>query len=178
MTEPLTIEAGTSLAWTREVQDRPSSSWALTYYAVRATRSITIATTANADGVRYDVSLTSSDTTGWEPGEYRLRGYVVSGGSRERVYDGPLVVEPDAGAGNAVDLRSSAERTLEAVTATIENRATSDQLQIQLGGRMISRIPLPELERLQTKLKWQVMREKGEIQGFTAKVAMTFRRPQ
>ena len=49
------------------------------------------------------------------------------------------------------------QRTYDAILATLEGRATSDQMQYRIGTRELHRIPLPELQELARQYYARIM---------------------
>lgn len=65
----------------------------------------------------------------------------------------------------STDDRTENERILDAINATIENRATSDQQYYMIGTRQLHRIPIAELRLLRSTYITAVRREKGKLFG-------------
>ena len=65
----------------------------------------------------------------------------------------------------SADDRTENERILDAINATIENRATSDQQYYMIGTRRLDRIPMDELRLLRATYITAVRREKGKLFG-------------
>ena len=63
------------------------------------------------------------------------------------------------------DERTENEQILDAINATILNRATSDQEGYMIGTRRLDRIPMAELRRLRSQFITAVRREKGKLFG-------------
>ena len=62
-------------------------------------------------------------------------------------------------AGVAYEARSHARKTFEAIQAVMENRATVDQQEYQIAGRMLKRFPIGDLIALYDKYAAQVKAE-------------------
>ena len=63
------------------------------------------------------------------------------------------------------DERTENERILDAINATMENRASSDQSAYAIGTRRLDRIPIAELRLLRAQYITAVRREKGKLFG-------------
>lgn len=63
------------------------------------------------------------------------------------------------------DERTENERILDAINATIEGRASSDQNMYMIGTRQLHRIPMAELRLLRSTYITAVRREKGKLFG-------------
>lgn len=179
MTEPTTIEPGVTIAWSCSLPDYPSagaSPWVLTYELINALHRYPITSSPNVDGIAHDVNILATDSAAYSPGLYRLAGYVASGAERHRVYLGDVLVEPNISAAEPVDARTDAQRALAAVEATLEGRATKDQVSMQIAGRAIQRHSMDELLKLRSYYRSKVDAEEGKSQGFLTNINATFGR--
>lgn len=174
MSEPTTIEPGVTITWTRSLEDYRRPAWTLRYELVNAGARYAIPSTANADGVSHDVRIAPATSSTYRPGRYTLAGYVEDGTDTHRIFVGELVVSENILAGEPVDSRSQSRRTLEAIEATLENRATRDQKMLQIAGRAIQRLDVSELLRLRAHYQARVDREEGKSQGFLTNIAAEF----
>ena len=119
-TEPRSIIAGDTVKWTRTLADYPASAgWALTYDLVNAQHRYTIAATAS--GNAHAVVIAATTTESYAAGSYDWRARVTNAEEVYTVGTGRVTVAPSFGA--AVDGRTHARRTLEAIEAVIEGRA-------------------------------------------------------
>lgn len=85
---------------------------------------------------------------------------------------GNLIVMRFLGTSGTVDSRSNAQATLDAINAVILGRASKDQEEFQIAGRMLKRTPVPELLILKEAARAEVAREDKEnaiINGETPK---------
>jgi hypothetical protein len=102
-------------------------------------------------------SLNYITFTGTAPitGEYVYSMYALAdGGVKFMIESGKITVNPDPTAlatGTAVDSHES--RTLAAIEAVIENRATMDQMSYQINGRSLQRTPIADLLKLRDYYK-------------------------
>lgn len=158
---PPQLVAGDTWRWERSFSDYPAPTWTVTYYFENAAGQITAV--ASASGSQHLVSVPAATTQGYAAGRYRWVARASDGTTVETI-EGEngwidILVNP-AAAGNK-DHRSWARRTLDAVEATIEGRASNDQLAMSIGSRSISRIPLNELWQLKKNLEAEVRTEEA-----------------
>lgn len=163
--EPLVITAGTTLSWYRSLTEyQPADGWSLRYTFVNASARYEISgaqVTADAVGAGWDISVPASVTSTWAPGAYEWRAFVEDA-TQETVYlvDGGSV--DIASDGSSVgDIRSRAKTALDALDAVLEGRATKDQEEMSINGRMLKRFPLSELLALRAHFQSKVNAEDG-----------------
>ena len=156
---PATLIAGDTWKWTRSLTDYPAGTWTLNYYFENS--GATFSVTATASGTTHSVTITSATTATYRPGKYRWYARANNGSEYYTVANefGWLEVLADPAAAGKFDRRSHAQKVLDAVEATIEGRATADQLAMSIAGRSISRTPITELLTLRDKYRWEVMAE-------------------
>lgn len=144
-TVPDELVVGDTWAWTRELPDYPAGTWVLTHYFENA--DATFSVQATASGTRHAFAVSAATTATYRPGEYRVRGRVVSGADKYtlpgELFRVRLTVDPAAA--GTVDVRGKWRQLADALMATIEGKATSDQQQMSIGGRMISRMSWTQL---------------------------------
>lgn len=149
-TEPTQFRAGTTVAWQKT--EFPVYTYAEGYTIATYTingkyGTATIQGTYNA-GVWTFILNAASNTL--PQGTYRLYGYVeTSGSGRQTVYDGELNVQASLVTAAQIDTRSHVKKTLDAIKALLEGRATKMQESAQLpNGTSLSLLPPSEL------IKW------------------------
>ncbi len=147
--EPESVTAGDLIQWTRSISDYPAGTWLLTYALVNATDKITI--TAGASGTDHAVSVSSANSALWKAGLYSWQAYLTSGSDRVTIGSGTIQIKPNFATAAVLDNRSQARRILDAITATIENRASLDQQSYEIQGRKLARTPIADLILLQEK---------------------------
>lgn len=157
-----TITAGDTLAFDTAVEDYPASAgWTLTYRLVPIVGGTAVTIQATANGEGYQVVVDAATTATWTAGTYSWTAMVRQSGTRYKVDEGVIEVQPDPDVMVAgTDTRSHARKVLSAIEAVIEKRATKDQEEYSIAGRSLKRTPLPELENLRWKYKREV---DGEI---------------
>ena len=141
-TEPAALNAGDTAKWLKTLADYPASEgWLLAYSLVNALGRITFSAAAQGDS--YLVNVLPAATTGWAPGIYAYRATASKSPEVYTVGSGSITIKPAFSA--ALDARSQAARTLEAINATLEGRASSATAEYEIAGRKLKYIPVPEL---------------------------------
>lgn len=161
--EPETIVAGDRVRWKRtDLSDFPASEWTLTYYLRGSGAGHQYDIVADADGSDFEVDESPDDTASYQPGTYFVTAYVSQSGDRKHVWSGRIEVKANpVDITHPVDGRSHARRMVDAINATLENRATSDMQRyvFQAVGRSVDKIPLKELTDLLTYFENKVAQE-------------------
>lgn len=156
-TEPASVNAGDTVKWTKSLADYlPADSWVLTYTLINADSKITIVATTS--GTDHLVSVATATSAAWTAGTYDYRAQVSKAGEVFTVGSGRMVVKP-AYSPATLDNRSQVRKTLEAIEATLEGRATSSTAEYEIAGRKLKYIPIPELLQLRDRLRQDVARE-------------------
>ena len=148
MNIPSSIIAGDTLAFTDSSSDFPATAgWTLTYKLIpRSATNDTITFDATADGSEYAISVLAATTSAWEPDDYSWHAYVTQAGIRNTLDSGLLTIAVNpAFAEPGYDGRSQNRRTLDAIRATIEGRASKDQQEYTIGNRMLKRMDVKDL---------------------------------
>lgn len=167
--------AGDTWDWTKSDSNYPASVWSVTYQFENSTGAFSVTGTAN--GEDHSFSIDASTTATYRAGKYRWHARATSGATVKTFAAGWLTVEADIAAAGNMDVRSWAQRTLDAVEATLEGRATRDQMSMSIAGRSMSRIPLAELMQLRDRLRAEVrIEEQGEKAGLGRNIRVRLRR--
>lgn len=164
-TEPTSLRAGDTWAWTRSLADYPASAWTLTYYFRHATSHFDVV--ATADGDDFAAAVAKATTAGVVPGYYDWSAFVSDADERHQVGQGRLQVLPDLAAAYPHDGRSFARRMLDAIEAALESRADSDQLDLinaSLEGRSLAR-DKAGLMTLRREFQAEVAKEDRDAKG-------------
>jgi len=155
--EPSSANAGDTWRWTRTLADYPASAgWALSYTLINAAAKITINATASGDD--HAVTVAAATTAGYAAGTYDWRARVTRSGEVYTVGEGRLTVR-NAYSAATFDARSHARKTLDAIEAVIENRASSAVAEYQIAGRQLKNIPVADLLALRDRYRAEVKRE-------------------
>lgn len=122
--------------------------------------------TASADGIQHKLNVASTITADWSPGLYEYTARVSSGSDVHEVESGQINLVPDlASAVEGHDGRSHAKRTLDAIEAVIEKRASLDQERYRINNRELYRTPIADLLKLRDIYRMEVRREQGAARG-------------
>lgn len=124
-TEPRSVRAGDTVAWTRDLADYPASDgWVLHYRLVYPDNSTPASWTSTGSGTVHAVSLSAVTTATFPVGEGTLFAYVERslGGATERVSLGTqqITVLANLTSTNTIDGRTSAQRILADLRAALE----------------------------------------------------------
>lgn len=160
------IYAGDSIDQTVDLADYPATDgWA---YKVRLTPRFTapvqtpITLTATTSGTSYVLAVVPTTTAAWQAGDYTVSRWVEKTGKRVTL-DGSatlFTVKPDPSATAAgYDPRSSARLALEAIRATLKNKATTAQLSYEIANRKMASYSIAELLMLEKRFAAEVAAE-------------------
>lgn len=157
--EPTIITEGDTVKWRRHLPDYlPSAGWTLSYALVNSDGQITFS--ATADGEYHLVNVTAAVTAEWASGNYTWQSYVTKDDERYTVGQGSVEIRPNfASYALGSDARSHARKVYDALKATMESKASSDQLAMSIRGRSISRMSPAEIIRWLDYYEKQVARE-------------------
>lgn len=162
-TEPLYIQAGDTVAWTRDLTDYPASAWALKYRLINAAAKIDI--TAAADGDTHSVTVAAATTATWADGDYTWQSYVEGGASeRYTVATGRLTIKPDLAAkAAAFEARSTARKALDDTRAALATWiASNGQVQeYEISGRKMKYSSIADIQGRIQLLEREVAREEA-----------------
>lgn len=135
--------------------------------------------TAVAEGVQHNLNVLAAVTADWQPGLYEYTARVSNGTDFHEVESGQITLTPDlASAVEGHDGRSHAKRTLDAIEAVIEKRASLDQERYRINNRELYRTPIADLLKLRDLYRMEVRREQGAARGknpFSATVRVRLR---
>lgn len=158
------IAAGDTLKATISLPDYPASSgWVLSYrMAPRAGGSV-ISFAATASGDDHQVNVAKAATSAWTAGAYTVAAWVDNGDERHEITSeaGEFTVRPNpATVTTGADPRSQAETALANVQTLLAGKASSGVMEYQINGRQLRSYPLPDLLKLEAKLKTDVDAER------------------
>lgn len=160
---PATIQAGVTLERCVAFADYPAPDWVLTAL-LRGPSVINLA--ADADGTGHKFTKLAADTTSWAPGVYSYVVRATNAGDVRQLETGTLEILRDLAAIDAAtDLRTHAQRTLDAIQAVIEKRATRDQERYTINNRELWRTPIGDLLKLRDTYRAEVRRERAASRG-------------
>ena len=150
--EPSELVAGDRWAWKRDDlgADYPPASYALSYSArLESSGATEIEITASESGSDYIVEVVSATTAGYTAGVYHWQAYITRTADSERITvdSGTFEVVANRDAATT-DPRSHVKKTLDAIEAVIEDRASKDQESYTINGRSLTRTSLEDLVNL------------------------------
>jgi hypothetical protein len=173
---PQSLIAGDTWSWTASYGDYPAGTWTATAYFENAAESFNVVATADGTDHSFDALATATDD--YKAGSYFVQVRVTAGAESFVVESGWCEVTADPASGVAVDHRSWARRTLDAVEAFIEGNATTAQQSMSIAGRSISRWSLSELMQFRSQLRGEVrVEEQGESAGLGRDIKVRYGRP-
>ena len=174
---PSTLTVGDSWSFEVTISDYDRPTWTATLYLLPTSGS-NISVVSTGIGPSHTFLAAAATTATYSPGKYRWQVRVSDGTDKYTIDAGWITLENDPAASGARDLRSWARRTLEAIEATLEGRASSDQMSYAIQGRALSRIPLTELTEWRDKLRKEVRAEdSAQKQGKGRNIKVRFQRP-
>jgi hypothetical protein len=161
---PASFTAGLTFSKTIALDDYPASEgWALSA-ALRGASVINL--TATVEDGQHKLTASATTTGGWLPGRYSYNVRVSKASEVFEVEAGTIEILPNLNAQVAgYDGRTHAERTLEAIKAVIEQRASLDQEQYRINNRELRRTPIAELIQLRDLYQSEVNSEKLRARG-------------
>ena len=161
---PQTLTVGDIWNWKREdiVSDYPPASYTLTYsFRLLSSAATEIALSGSViteSATAYTISVPDSTTVGYTKGDYTWQEYISNGTDRIVLNTGFVTLEPNLDADTS-DPRSFWAKVLDAIEATIENRASIDQSSMSIAGRSLSRMTIDELLTLRDRARFETGKE-------------------
>ena len=159
---PTAFYAGDSVTWKISLTNFPADTWSLSYTLVNNEETISIGSTADGDDHLIEVS--AADTANYEFGRYNYIARVTDGVNVHTVAKGAIKIERNLDNG-IYDSRSQNERTLDAINAMIEGKASKDQQSITIEGRSLQRYTFGDLIEVQKHYKRLVDNERRAAMG-------------
>jgi len=160
---PDKIGAGLTFSRIVTLTAYPAPLWGL-LIALRGPSVIDLTTIA--EGSQHRVTATAANTASWAPGLYSYSVRATDGVDVFEVESGQLEILADltsAAAGH--DGRTHAQRTLEAIEAVIERRASLDQERYRINNRELYRTPIADLLKLRDLYRAEVRRDQALARG-------------
>jgi hypothetical protein len=172
---PSELIAGDTWVWTRDLADYLAPTWVATIYFEFAGSQFSQAATGS--GSTHTFTIAAATTALKKAGRYRWWIRATDGSTITTIEEGWTDVKPDPAATGTRDHRSWARRTLDAIEATLEGKASADQSAMTINGRSISRIPLVELREWRNELRNEVRtEEQGADAGHGRDIKVRFKR--
>lgn len=141
---PDKLRAGDTLKVQQSLSDYPASTWTLTTEIVGASADLG-QHAAVASGDDHVTTIAAGTTASWAAASYTWQQYVTSGTERRTVGWGTIEILANLATASTHDGRSHVKTTLDALEATIEGKASTDQLAYTIGDRSLSRMGAEEL---------------------------------
>jgi hypothetical protein len=168
-TEPTKLTRGDSTVWTRAFSEYlPADGWTLKYYFGSSTSVFSITAADNGDG-SFLATVATIDSKKFAAGRWTWQAVVTKAAESITLDTGAIDIVDGlslTASGIGVDLRSQNRIMLDALIATLQGRATSDQLSMSYNGRSLSRSSIAELREWRTELEDMVrVEEQGEQAG-------------
>lgn len=155
--EPSTINVGSNIRWLKTISTFQidelttispiADGYALTY-ALRGVDGV-INLTATTSGDDYLVSVLAATTATWTAGRYAWQAYLTKLTSRYLVDQGSIELLPNFATASTGDTRSHDQIMYDAISAALEQRATSTMLSYAYAGKSISKMSHAELQAAQ-----------------------------
>lgn len=175
MNIPDIIYAGDDLEWVESAPTddadnslKASLGWTFKYNIINSTGKAQISA-ADISSSAYQTddhkfSLTSAQTAGWTAGKYLATGYCVKGTEYQIIGRKTIEIKLNVLTATTHDFRTHAHKSLEAIEAAIERRASKEQLQLSIstgGGssRAVQFMTLEELIKARAYYKAEVDQE-------------------
>lgn len=160
--EPSELRAGLTWAWRREdLGDFPAGTYTLKYWFKKSgATGANFSITATADGANHSVSVAAGTTQGYTAGAYTWVAVATAGSEAYEVDKGTLQILPRYDQVANLDDRSHTRKMVDAIEALMEGRATVDQMQYQINGRMLTRMSIGDLITWRDKYRAEVNAEK------------------
>ena len=179
---PNDLYVGDNWLWKRDLTDYPIADYTLTYsFRLLSSTATEIALTSSviteSDTSVYTIEVPSSTTIGYTKGEYAYQEYITNASSERLVLNNGLTTVKSNLDADTGDPRSHNRIVFDALEATLENRASIDQMSMSIAGRSLSRMSPEELNKWYSQYKHLVInedkvsrRDKGEATGNQVKV--------
>jgi hypothetical protein len=161
------IIAGDTLDFVTTFVGYPAATWTCTYYFVPRVAgsgtAFSVVCTAGTEADAHRCAAAATTTAFWAPAEYTWQARMVNG-AEERSGDawpwrGECTILANLATATAYDGRSHARKTLDAIEAVLEGRATLDQEEYTIGNRSLKRTPVEQLIRFRQRYKQEVLGE-------------------
>ena len=163
--EPDLLVVGDRWTWRRPdlAADYPPADYALTYEFHEdsgggGSHKFTI--TATETTTEYLIEIASATTAAYTAGEYNWYAFITRSSDSQRIAidEGHTKLELNFANTNA-DNRSHAKKVLDAIEATIEGRASQDQMSYSIAGRSLSRMSIDDLLKFRDRYRAEYNRE-------------------
>lgn len=159
-----TLRAGDTLVFNRSFPDYPAPAWTVVYALANQSGTFKDFSVAIV-GSGFTVTLPASKSAAYTAGLYQLQEAVSNSVTGEVYTTGvfPITILPSLIASNGpLDIRTTARQIYDAITATLQGRATVAQEEMTIGGRMIKYLSPRDLRREWKHFEREVKTEEQE----------------
>ena len=158
------VYVGDNWLWKRDLTDYPVADYTLTYsFRLLSSAATEIALSSSviseSSTSLYTIAVPSTSTAGYTKGQYTYQEYITNGSSQRLVLNTGLIKVKSNLDADTADPRSDDRKTYDALVATIENRASIDQMSMAIAGRSLSRMGPEELVNFKSQYKALVNNE-------------------
>lgn len=156
--EPLSLNAGDTLRFTRSLPEYPASSYTLAY-TLRATSGDPITFSASAQGDAFLVDVPAATTATWPAGSYAMSARVSDGAGfvvSIPVAAPSFTIRPDPATSTPTTTLPWAESTLAAVETAIAQLSAKIHQSVTVNGTTYAYTDLEKLLSLRQRLKNEV----------------------
>jgi hypothetical protein len=157
---PASLTAGDSASWRIEADDYPATAgWSMAYALVNASEYRRL--TSTADGAAHLFVLSTAATGAFTPGRWEWQRYAINGSQRVTLASGVLSVAPNLDQQTqGIDTRSPSRAMLQNLEAWMRDPNSCAWVgELQIAGRVVKNIPMPDLLVLLDRLRADVRRE-------------------
>lgn len=156
--EPTSFIAGETVEWTKYLPDYlPKDGWDLFYTFRNFVTHFDIAAIGQED--HYLIRITSEKSTTLKPANYWWQATVAKGNHWHVVDSGSLEIKEHLSLVDSYDGRSHVKQVLDALEATILDKASRDQQSYSIAGRSLYRLSPAELLKWRDHYKAEYARE-------------------
>lgn len=154
---PSQIQAGDTLELEYSNANYPASTWAITGYL----RGQSIADISFiADGDNHTATVTAATTALWTAGVYQYSIVAAKGAEKVTIETGyASVLSAISSIFSPASNASHVKKVLDAIEATIEGSASSDQLRVKINNRELEKMSLLDLYRFRQMYKAEYAQE-------------------
>ena len=143
---PISLVQGTSASWTvGNSEYKPEDGWTAQYVFASPADTQTLDGTDNGDS-SFLFELTSAASAEFEATQYNWQLFMEKGTERFLINNSIIEIRQDFGTSlHGADSRSHVKKTLDALEAMLEKKATRDQASFSIKNRSLSRMDSAEL---------------------------------
>lgn len=164
MSLPTTITAGDTFSYVVTSATYTNSDGYTVYLKLRGAGSIDLTGTATTDS-EFTITETAANTANWTAGFYKYVIYASDGTNEYTLDTGTTEVTLRADLDPTTDIRSHAQKVLDAIEAVIEGRASTDQQSYTINGRSLTRMTVDDLLKFRRLYKQEVKKEQGKYRS-------------